>query len=102
MDSPPIIPSLITSYAHGTSTTSLLHSTVGDSLLRTVERFPDREAVAFLQDGVRKTFAQLQKDVSFFFSNYKLDVGMPRNKYIVALFAMLVFLEKAQNPTLGA
>ncbi|KAI4807530.1 hypothetical protein KUCAC02_027333 [Chaenocephalus aceratus] len=63
VDSPPIIPSLITSYAHGTTTTSLLHSTVGDSLLRTVERFPDREAVAFLQDGVRKTFAQLQKDV---------------------------------------
>ncbi|KAL3051844.1 hypothetical protein OYC64_001967 [Pagothenia borchgrevinki] len=63
VDSPPIIPSLITSYAHGTTTTSLLHSTVGDSLLRTVERFPDREAVAFVQDGVRKTFAQLQKDV---------------------------------------
>ncbi|XP_040923426.1 medium-chain acyl-CoA ligase ACSF2, mitochondrial [Toxotes jaculatrix] len=63
VDSPPIVPSLITSYAHGTSSTSLLHSTVGETLLRTVERWPDREAVVFLQDGVRKTFAQLQQDV---------------------------------------
>lgn len=63
MDSPPIIPTLTTSYAHGTSATSLLHATVGESLLKTVERWPDREAVAFLQDGVRKTFAQLQQDV---------------------------------------
>ncbi|XP_071319669.1 medium-chain acyl-CoA ligase ACSF2, mitochondrial [Trachinotus anak] len=63
VDSPPIIPSLTTSYAHGTSSVSLLHSTVGECLLRTVERCPDREAVVFLQDGVRKTFAQFQQDV---------------------------------------
>ncbi|GLD60015.1 acyl-CoA synthetase family member 2, mitochondrial-like protein [Lates japonicus] len=63
VDSPPIIPTLTTSYAHGTSSTSLLHTTVGESLLRAVERWPDREAMAFLQDGVRKTFAQFQKDV---------------------------------------
>ncbi|XP_039991599.1 medium-chain acyl-CoA ligase ACSF2, mitochondrial isoform X2 [Xiphias gladius] len=63
VDSPPIIPSLTTSYAHGTSSTPLFHTTVGESLLRTAERWPDREALAFLQDGVRKTFAQLQQDV---------------------------------------
>ncbi|KAK5851236.1 hypothetical protein PBY51_002044 [Eleginops maclovinus] len=63
VDFPPIIPSLTTSYVHGTSSTSLLHTTIGESLLRTVERWPDREAVVFLEDGVRKTFAQLQKDV---------------------------------------
>ncbi|XP_031699466.1 medium-chain acyl-CoA ligase ACSF2, mitochondrial [Anarrhichthys ocellatus] len=63
VESPPIIPTLTTSYAHGTSSTSLLHTTIGESLLQTVERWPDREAVIFLQDGVRKTFAQLQQDV---------------------------------------
>uniref|UniRef100_A0A8C3B3B8 Medium-chain acyl-CoA ligase ACSF2, mitochondrial n=1 Tax=Cyclopterus lumpus TaxID=8103 RepID=A0A8C3B3B8_CYCLU len=50
-------------YAHGTSTSSLRNTTVGDSLLQTVERWPDREAVIFVGDGVRKTFAQLQQDV---------------------------------------
>uniref|UniRef100_A0A8C4DG91 Medium-chain acyl-CoA ligase ACSF2, mitochondrial n=1 Tax=Dicentrarchus labrax TaxID=13489 RepID=A0A8C4DG91_DICLA len=63
VDSPPTIPTLTTSYAHGTSTTSLLHTTVGETLLRTVERWPDREAMAFLEGGVRKTFAQFQQDV---------------------------------------
>uniref|UniRef100_A0AAX7UV96 Medium-chain acyl-CoA ligase ACSF2, mitochondrial n=1 Tax=Astatotilapia calliptera TaxID=8154 RepID=A0AAX7UV96_ASTCA len=50
-------------YVHGTSSTSLLHMTVAESLQRSVERWPDREAMAFLQDGVRKTFAQFQQDV---------------------------------------
>ncbi|KAL7371965.1 hypothetical protein ABVT39_007732 [Epinephelus coioides] len=63
VDSPPVVPTLTTSYVHGTSSTSLLHTTVGESLLRTVERWPDRQAVVFLQDGVRKTFAQFQQDV---------------------------------------
>lgn len=63
VDSPPIIPTLTTSYAHGTSSTSLLHSTIPEILLQTVERIPDREAVAFIKDGVRKTFAQFQEDV---------------------------------------
>uniref|UniRef100_A0A672YFP1 Medium-chain acyl-CoA ligase ACSF2, mitochondrial n=1 Tax=Sphaeramia orbicularis TaxID=375764 RepID=A0A672YFP1_9TELE len=63
VDSPPIMPTLITSYAHGTSSTSLCHTTVAETLQRTVERFPDREAVAFLKDGIRKTFAQFQEDV---------------------------------------
>ncbi|KAM6899005.1 medium-chain acyl-CoA ligase ACSF2, mitochondrial [Lycodopsis pacificus] len=63
VESPPIIPTLTTSYAHGTSSISLLHTTIGESLLQTVERWPDREAVIFLQDGVRKTFSQLQQDV---------------------------------------
>ncbi|XP_036937106.1 medium-chain acyl-CoA ligase ACSF2, mitochondrial isoform X2 [Acanthopagrus latus] len=63
VDSPPTIPTLTTSYAHGTSSTTLLHSTVGETLQRVVERFPDREAMAFLEQGVRKTFAQFQEDV---------------------------------------
>ncbi|XP_072228917.1 medium-chain acyl-CoA ligase ACSF2, mitochondrial [Leuresthes tenuis] len=63
VDYPPIVPSLTTSYAHGTSSTSMLPYTVGEMLQRTVERWPDREAIAFLEGGVRKTFAQFQQDV---------------------------------------
>ncbi|XP_069016164.1 medium-chain acyl-CoA ligase ACSF2, mitochondrial [Embiotoca jacksoni] len=63
VDFPPIIPTLTTSYAHGTSSTSLLCSTVGEALLMSVERWPDREAVAFMQGGVRKTYAEFQQDV---------------------------------------
>ncbi|CAJ1075186.1 medium-chain acyl-CoA ligase ACSF2%2C mitochondrial-like [Xyrichtys novacula] len=63
VDCPPHIPSLTTSYVHGTSSVSLLPLTVGGSLDCAVERWPDREAVVFLQDGVRKTFAQFQQDV---------------------------------------
>ncbi|XP_029934456.1 medium-chain acyl-CoA ligase ACSF2, mitochondrial [Myripristis murdjan] len=63
VDSPPVIPALTTSYAHGTSSTPFLHATVGEILQQTVERWPDREAMAFLQDGVRKTFAQFQQEV---------------------------------------
>ncbi|XP_042361530.1 medium-chain acyl-CoA ligase ACSF2, mitochondrial-like [Plectropomus leopardus] len=63
VDSPPLNPSLSSSYVHGTSTFSLLPLTVGQSLDSTVERWPEREAVVFLQDGIRKTFAQFQQDV---------------------------------------
>uniref|UniRef100_A0A3Q3L0P5 Medium-chain acyl-CoA ligase ACSF2, mitochondrial n=1 Tax=Labrus bergylta TaxID=56723 RepID=A0A3Q3L0P5_9LABR len=63
VDSSPNIPTLTASYAHGTSSSPLLHYTVAEALQRTVERVPDREAMAFLQDGVRKTFAQFQQDV---------------------------------------
>uniref|UniRef100_A0A3Q0S3U1 Medium-chain acyl-CoA ligase ACSF2, mitochondrial n=1 Tax=Amphilophus citrinellus TaxID=61819 RepID=A0A3Q0S3U1_AMPCI len=63
VDYPPIIPTLTTSYVHGTSSTSLLHMTVAEALQKSVERWPDREAMVFLQDGVRKTFAQFQHDV---------------------------------------
>lgn len=63
VDSPPTIPTLTTSYAHGTSSTTLLHYTVGETLQRAVERWPDREAMAFLEQGVRKTFAEFQQDV---------------------------------------
>ncbi|XP_020511041.2 medium-chain acyl-CoA ligase ACSF2, mitochondrial-like [Labrus bergylta] len=63
VDSPPHIPSLTTSYVHGTSSASLLSLTVSQSLDCTVQRWPDREAVVFLQDGIRKTFYQFHQDV---------------------------------------
>uniref|UniRef100_A0A672KQZ6 Medium-chain acyl-CoA ligase ACSF2, mitochondrial n=1 Tax=Sinocyclocheilus grahami TaxID=75366 RepID=A0A672KQZ6_SINGR len=63
VDSPPSIPTLTTSYAHGISSHSLMSSTVDQCLQRTVERYPDREALVFMQDGIRKTFAQFYQDV---------------------------------------
>ncbi|KAM3864484.1 medium-chain acyl-CoA ligase ACSF2, mitochondrial-like [Diretmus argenteus] len=63
VDSPPHIPTLASSYVHGTSSVSLLPCTVGETLQSSVQRWPDREAVVFLQDGVRRTFAQFQQDV---------------------------------------
>ncbi|XP_056143446.1 medium-chain acyl-CoA ligase ACSF2, mitochondrial-like [Lampris incognitus] len=63
VDSPPHVPTLTSSYVHGTSSISLLPLTVGQSLQGAVQRWPDREAMVFLQGGVRKTFAQFQQDV---------------------------------------
>ncbi|XP_051769830.1 medium-chain acyl-CoA ligase ACSF2, mitochondrial [Ctenopharyngodon idella] len=63
VDSPPGIPTLTTSYVHGTSSHSLLSSTVDQCLQASVERHPDREALVFVQDGIRKTFAQFYQDV---------------------------------------
>uniref|UniRef100_A0A8C4HVY4 Medium-chain acyl-CoA ligase ACSF2, mitochondrial n=1 Tax=Dicentrarchus labrax TaxID=13489 RepID=A0A8C4HVY4_DICLA len=63
VDTRPHIPSLTSSYVHGTSSIPLLPLTVSQCLDSTVERWPDREAVVFLQDGIRKNFAQFQQDV---------------------------------------
>uniref|UniRef100_A0A669EH36 Medium-chain acyl-CoA ligase ACSF2, mitochondrial n=1 Tax=Oreochromis niloticus TaxID=8128 RepID=A0A669EH36_ORENI len=60
---PPQNPSLTTSYVHGTSSFSLLPLTVSQSLDATAQRWPEREAVIFVQDGIQKTFAQFQQDV---------------------------------------
>lgn len=64
VDTPPTVPTLTTSYVHGTSSASLLHHTVSQCLDASAQRWPDREAVIFLQDGIRKTFSQFQQDVS--------------------------------------
>lgn len=63
VDAPPNVPTLTTSYAHGVSSESLQSLTVGKALRLTTERYPDREAVVFVQSGIRKTFAQFQNDV---------------------------------------
>ncbi|XP_063077684.1 medium-chain acyl-CoA ligase ACSF2, mitochondrial [Engraulis encrasicolus] len=63
VDNPPVQPSLTTSYAQGTSNHPLVGLTVAQALQRAVERWPDREAVVCVQDGVRKTFTQFQQDV---------------------------------------
>ncbi|PKU36468.1 hypothetical protein llap_13230 [Limosa lapponica baueri] len=51
------------SYIQGTSDIPLLDKTMGQCLDETVERFPDRDAVVFCRDGVRKTFAQFKEEV---------------------------------------
>lgn len=73
VDTPPSIPTLTTSYAHGISSQSLLSNTVDQCLLHTVERHPDREALVFVQDGIRKTFAQFYQDVSGFASAFSTE-----------------------------
>uniref|UniRef100_A0AAZ3S6T7 Medium-chain acyl-CoA ligase ACSF2, mitochondrial n=1 Tax=Oncorhynchus tshawytscha TaxID=74940 RepID=A0AAZ3S6T7_ONCTS len=64
VDSPPVVPGQSFSYVHGASSVSLLGQTVGQSLQAAANRWPHREALVFLQDGVRKTFSQFQEDVS--------------------------------------
>lgn len=73
VDCSPSVPSLTTSYAHGTSSTSLQYNTLTQCLQRTVERFPDREAVVFVENGIRKTFAEFQQDVSICVLNIRSD-----------------------------
>ncbi|XP_053530850.1 medium-chain acyl-CoA ligase ACSF2, mitochondrial isoform X2 [Ictalurus punctatus] len=52
------------SYVHGPTSVPLLSLTVGQSLQATVNKWPDRDAVVFLQDGVRKSFYQFQHEVN--------------------------------------
>src|SRR4051812_8687155 len=51
------------SYASGTSTTPLLGDTIGDNLDRTIERFPDREALVSVHQDLRYSYAQLGEAV---------------------------------------
>ncbi|MFE1049431.1 linear/branched/unsaturated fatty acid:CoA ligase LbuL [Streptomyces olivaceus] len=56
MTPPPPAPQ--SSYAHGTSTTSLLGDTVGANLARAVAAHPDREALVDVPSGRRWTYAE--------------------------------------------
>ena len=51
------------SYAHGPTAVPLLDETIGANLRRTVERFPDREALVVRHQGVRLTYAELWLEV---------------------------------------
>ena len=50
---------MVASYAHGTSSVPLLGETIGDSLRRTVESFPDREALVVRSQGYRASYRAL-------------------------------------------
>lgn len=56
------------SYVQGTLDIPLLTKTMGQCLDDTVERFPDRDALVFCRDGIRKTFAQFKEEVSAWFA----------------------------------
>jgi len=47
------------SYVHGTSDVPLLGETIGENFHRTVERFPEREALVVPHQGYRATYRQL-------------------------------------------
>ena len=51
------------SYAKGSSSVALLDQTIGENLRRTVERFPDREALVVPHQGYRATYAELWEQV---------------------------------------
>jgi fatty-acyl-CoA synthase len=54
----------LSSYGSGTSDTPLLGDTIGDNLARTVERFPDAEALVDVPSGRRWTYSELDADVT--------------------------------------
>ncbi|KAK6478414.1 medium-chain acyl-CoA ligase ACSF2 [Huso huso] len=62
-DISPTRPTISTSYIHGTSSWPLLPKTVGQCLDDMVEKRPEREALVFMRDGIRKTFAEFKQDV---------------------------------------
>ncbi|MGH0161475.1 UNVERIFIED_CONTAM: hypothetical protein FKN15_067805, partial [Acipenser sinensis] len=62
-DISPTRPTISTSYIHGTSSWPLLPKTVGQCLDDMVEKLPEREALVFMRDGIRKTFAEFKQDV---------------------------------------
>jgi fatty-acyl-CoA synthase len=52
------------SYVCGTSSVPLIGETIGENLRRTVERFPDREALVVVHQDVRMTYRQLWGETS--------------------------------------
>jgi fatty-acyl-CoA synthase len=48
----------------GPSAVPLLGETIGENLRRTVERFPDREALVSVHQGIRHTYRQLWEETS--------------------------------------
>ena len=66
------------SYASGASATALLGETIGANLERTVERFPDSDALVSCHQGLRFTYAQLDdavNDVARGLLSLGLEVG---------------------------
>ena len=51
------------SHTHGPTDVPLLDQTIGEHLRRTVERFPDREALVVPHQGYRATYAELWAEV---------------------------------------
>lgn len=59
-------PVLTESYQHGISDSPLINDTVGSGLRKTVEKYPDREALVFCDTGVRRNFTEFWKETQNF------------------------------------
>ena len=55
---------LARSYYHRTSPTPLLNDTLGGTLDKAAERWPDREAVVVRDQGVRLSFSALRQELT--------------------------------------
>nr|XP_039264912.1 medium-chain acyl-CoA ligase ACSF2, mitochondrial-like [Styela clava] len=51
------------SYCHGPGQLPFMGDTVGEALLKTVERYPDVRCLTFCEDEVRRTFQQFMQEV---------------------------------------
>ena len=51
------------SYVHGASSVPLLGQTLGENFRRTVELYPDKDALIVRSQGVRFTWSQLRDEV---------------------------------------
>nr|XP_056718347.1 medium-chain acyl-CoA ligase ACSF2, mitochondrial [Euleptes europaea] len=60
---PPTAPTANKSSVQGLTDIPLISKTVDQCLEEITHRYPEREALVFLKDGVRKTFAQFRQDV---------------------------------------
>ncbi|XP_048411300.1 medium-chain acyl-CoA ligase ACSF2, mitochondrial isoform X2 [Stegostoma tigrinum] len=59
----PTKPTLTTSYVHGAINMPLISKSIGQCLEDVANKHPDKEALVFLQGGVRKTFGQFKQEV---------------------------------------
>ncbi|XP_077984125.1 medium-chain acyl-CoA ligase ACSF2, mitochondrial-like [Glandiceps talaboti] len=53
----------IKSYAHTVGSTPLVGQTIGKIIESTTEKYPDKTAVVFCRDGIKKTYTQLKEEV---------------------------------------
>ncbi|XP_054834228.1 medium-chain acyl-CoA ligase ACSF2, mitochondrial [Eublepharis macularius] len=63
INAPSTAPIANKSFVHGVTNIPLLSKTVDQCLEEITHRYPDREAVVYSKEGIRKTFAQLRQDV---------------------------------------
>ncbi|XP_007444745.2 acyl-CoA synthetase family member 2, mitochondrial-like [Python bivittatus] len=60
---PPATPIANKSYLNGASDIPLISRTLDQCLEETTYRYPEREALVFLTEGIRRTFSQFKQDV---------------------------------------
>lgn len=63
------------SFVTGSTDTPLLHKTISAMLSETAARFPDNEALVFVEDGIRLTYEEFLSDVEAFAAGF-LALGL--------------------------